>query len=343
MLPRPLLLRAANAAQRRAPTVYAPSCRRGAVQCIPAGRHYSSPPPSPPPPALDVAALDRWIAADKRLTLHDTIRPEHLADLYITLPTRDGSVRPFAPPQDGAPLCYGHHLAFFHPRNLEGALRSDGTDTDFCPPEPFTRRMWAGGRMEWKRPLCVGDRATARATIGAVAKKGFEKGTPMVFVSQKIEYSKPDSGEVCIEEERAHVYLAVSGNKRGAREVNDLPNPDFTFEYLPSPTTLFRFSALTFNGHYIHLDKDYAQKSEGYPERLVHGPLTALMLLDVSALQFPGSAFQSFEYRAVNPVVVNRPVKICGAQTDKETVVVWAEETSSKVVGMTGKIKLAKA
>lgn len=188
------------------------------MQCIPAGRHYSSPPPSPPPPALDVAALDRWIAADKRLTLHDTIRPEHLADLYITLPTRDGSVRPFAPPQDGAPLCYGHHLAFFHPRNPESALRSDGTDTDFCPPEPFTRRMWAGGRMEWKRPLCVGDRATARATIGAVAKKGFEKGTPMVFVSQKIEYSKPDSGEVCIEEERAHVYLAVSGNKRGARE-----------------------------------------------------------------------------------------------------------------------------
>lgn len=67
------------------------------------------------------------------------------------------------------------------------------------------------------------------------------------------------------------------------------------------------------------------------------------MLLDVTALQFPGSAFQSFEYRAVNPVVVNRPLKICGAQTDKDTVVAWAEETSSKVVGMTGKIKLAKA
>ncbi|KAI0636921.1 hypothetical protein C8Q77DRAFT_1215804 [Trametes polyzona] len=283
--------------------------------------------------------------ADKQLTLHDTLRPEHLADLYITLSTRDGSgsVRPYAPPQEGTPLSYGHHLAFFHPRNPEAALRSDGTDTDFCPPEPFTRRMWAGGRMEWKRPLSVGDKATARATIGAVTKKRFEKGTPMVFVSQKIEYRKQDSSEVCIEEDRAHVYLAEAGNKRGAREVNGLPAPEFSFEYTPSPTTLFRFSALTFNGHYIHLDKEYAQKSEGYPERLVHGPLTALMLLDVATLHLPGSAFKSFEYRAVNPIVVNRPVKISGAQTDKETVVVWAEETASKVVGMTGKITLAKA
>lgn len=74
----------------------------------------------------------------------------------------------------------------------------------------------------------------------------------------------------------------------------------------------------------------------------MHGPLTALMLLDVTALQYPGSAFKSFEYRAVNPIVVNRPVKICGAQTDKETVVVWAEETETKVVGMTGRITLAK-
>ncbi|KAI8998596.1 hypothetical protein BD414DRAFT_512203 [Trametes punicea] len=308
---------------------------------------FDPPSPSPSSPtALDVEALDRWISADKRLTLHDTIRPEHLADLYITLPTRDGTAAglgPFAPPQEGASLSYGHHLAFFHPRNPEKALRSDGTDTDFCPPEPFVRRMWAGGRMEWKRPLRVGDQATARASIGAVSKKGFEKGTPMVFVTQKIEYSKRDSDEVCLEEERSHVYLAVAGNKRGAKEVKDLPVPDFTFEYLPTPTTLFRFSALTFNGHYIHLDKDYAQKSEGYPERLVHGPLTALMLLDVAALHLPGSTFKAFEYRAVNPIVVNRAVKICGAQTDKETLLVWAEETSSRVVGMTGKVTFSKA
>ena len=73
----------------------------------------------------------------------------------------------------------------------------------------------------------------------------------------------------------------------------------------------------------------------------MHGPLTALMLLDVTAMHFTGVAFRSFEYRAVNPIMVNRPVKIHGVQTDKETVVVWAEESSSSIVGMTGKITLA--
>ncbi|KAI9064490.1 hypothetical protein FKP32DRAFT_1666199 [Trametes sanguinea] len=350
MLPRPPILRCAYAIQRRAHTAASPTHRGVAAAqsaCIPARRHYSSPSlSSSGQPSIDDAALDRWIHADKQLTLHDTIRPEHLADLYITLPTRDGTATangPFAPPQEGSPLGYGHHLVFFHPRNPERALRSDGTDTDFCPPEPFVRRMWAGGRMEWKRPLCVGDKATARATIGAVTKKGFEKGTPMVFVAQKIEYGKRDSGEVCIEEERSHVHLAVAGNKRGVKQVTDLPVPEFTFEYLPTPTTLFRFSALTFNGHYIHLDREYAQNSEGYPERLVHGPLTALMLLDVTALHAPGIPFKSFEYRAVNPIVVNRPVRICGAREDNETMFVWAEETSSGIVGMTGRITLSKA
>ena len=75
-------------------------------------------------------------------------------------------------------------------------------------------------------------------------------------------------------------------------------------------------------------------------ERLVHGPLTALMLLDTTALHIPGAAFKEFEYRAINPIVVNRPVRICGAQEDKDTIRVWAEETVTKVVGMTGKITL---
>ena len=174
----------------------------------------------------NVEALDQWIASEKKLNFVDTLRPEHLADLYVTLPTRDGSRQPYAPPQSGAPLGYGHHLVFFHPRNPERALRSDGTDVDFCPPEPFTRRMWAGGRMVWKRPLCIGDRAAAISTISAVDKKGFETGTPMVFVKQKIEYRGVGIDEVCVEEERSHVYLATPGNRRGAKEGEGDPTAD---------------------------------------------------------------------------------------------------------------------
>ncbi|TBU50830.1 hypothetical protein BD309DRAFT_944763 [Dichomitus squalens] len=359
-VPRHTSFAAVQAASRHFLTVATASiCRGGAQQrriYFYARRHPSSssgskgPSPSTLTPT-DVAALDRWAAAEKRYALVDTLRPEHLADLYITLPTRDGAhgggARGYAPPREGDELGYGHHLGFFHPRNPEKQLRWDGTDVDFSPPEPFKRRMWAGGRMEWKRPLHVGDRVEAASTITSVEKKGFasgETGTPMVFVKQKLEYRKQGTGDVCVEEERSHVYLATAGSGRAAKEVKDLPKPDFTFECLPTPTTLFRFSALTFNGHYIHLDKEYAQKSEGYPERLVHGPLTALMLLDVTALKIPGRAFKTFEYRAVNPIPVNRRISIHGARESEETIRVWAEaeelETGRLVVGMTGKITL---
>ncbi|CAL1704570.1 unnamed protein product [Somion occarium] len=286
---------------------------------------------------VHVAALDRWISSDKKLVIHDTLRPEHLSSLYVTLPTRDGSQKPFVHPRDGSLLEAGHHLVFFHPRNPEKALRSDGTDADFCPPEPFTRRMWAGGRIEWRNPLLIGDEAVSVSTIDSVQKKGFEKGRPMVFVNQKIQYSKAGSEDVAIQETRSHVYLASPGNSRGTREVPYLPVPDFSLRYLPTPTTLFRFSALTFNGHYIHLDRDYAQKSEGYPERLVHGPLTALMLLEATKFHKPEIVLRTFDYRAQNPLVVNNAVTIYGAWEEKGSVRVWASD-DNKVVGMTGSI-----
>ena len=123
-------------------------------------------------------ALDEWISSKKKLVIHDTLRPEHLSDLYVTLPTRDGSHRPVRYPEEGDRLQPGHHLVFFHPRNPESVLRVDGTDADFCPPEPFTRRMWAGGVMKWKKPLTLGTKVTSTSVIDSVEKKGFGKGKP---------------------------------------------------------------------------------------------------------------------------------------------------------------------
>ncbi|OBZ75496.1 Mesaconyl-C(4)-CoA hydratase [Grifola frondosa] len=277
----------------------------------PSRRHLSS------LPDLNIAALDRWVASQsqKQLSMATTISADHLRDLYSTLPTRDGSTRPFEQPKEGSSIAYGHHLAFFHPRNPERLLRADGTDADFCPSEPWTRRM-----------------AVAVAQIASVEKKGFGGGSPMVFVKQKIDYAREGSSEVCIAEERSHVYLAHLASRRAVKEV-DVPKADFEFEYVPSPTTLFRFSALTFNGHYIHLDKDYA-KSEGYLERLVHAPLTALMMLETAMFHIPEAAPKAFEYRAMNPIVVNSLIRLCGAREGQSSVRVWAED-ENKVVGMT--------
>jgi len=291
--------------------------------------------------SLDVTALDRWIGSKDsiKLQLQDTIRTEHLSDLFITLPTRDGTRKPSTSPKNGDLLPLGHHLAFFHPRNPEAALRPDGTDADFCPPEPFTRRMWAGGSMRWNRsnPLLVGEKASSTSTAEAIDKKGFDKGTPMVFVKQKIEVIMADQTTPSLTEDRLHVYLASAGSKRSNREVPGLPKPDFSFGFTPTLTTLFRFSALTFNGHHIHLDKDYAQKHEGYPERLVHGPLTALMLLEVANFHNPTLQPEFFEYRARNPVIVNRPMTFYGAWTSQSRLDLWCMDADGSV-GMTGHI-----
>ncbi|PSR74092.1 hypothetical protein PHLCEN_2v10048 [Hermanssonia centrifuga] len=162
--------------------------------------------------SLNIEALDKWIASENKLTVPDTLRPEHLSSLYATLPTRDHAQ---SPPTEGAPLGYGHHLVFFHPRNPESVLRWDGTDADFCPPEPFTRRMWASGKMTWKATgrdaLRIGDSAVAVSEMGQVKKKGFEEGgLPMVFVKQMIKYTKRGSGQVALEEERSHPVSTAS-------------------------------------------------------------------------------------------------------------------------------------
>ncbi|KIP09564.1 hypothetical protein PHLGIDRAFT_28924 [Phlebiopsis gigantea 11061_1 CR5-6] len=295
-----------------------------------------------PPPALDSDALASWIVSEKKLSLTDTVHEERVSDLYVTLPTRDGTRTPYVAPRAGSALGFGHHLAFFHPRNPENALRWDGTDADFCPPEPFTRRMWAGGRMEWRSSLRIGETVVAHSEMLDVQKKGFDKGSPMVFVKQRIEYKRAGSDDVAILEERSHVYLAALASRRHAKQVTGMPPPDFSFHYLPSPTTLFRFSALTFNGHYIHLDKDYAN-SEGYSERLVHGPLTALMLLDATIFHNPEVKPKTFEYRALNPLVVNKGITIHGAwdraSADGKALLVWAVDDED-VVGMSGRISV---
>lgn len=148
--------------------------------------------------ALD-SSLDKWIAQSHTLVLQDSLSADHLADLYITLPTRDGTRHPSIVPAAGQPLNYGHHLAFFHPRNPEAELRLDGTDGDFCPPPPFTRRMWAGGKIKWNAPLIVGKLSTASSIFHSVTKKGFEKGNPMVFVKQHVFYQNDGVHQVAVE------------------------------------------------------------------------------------------------------------------------------------------------
>ena len=125
-----------------------------------------------------------------------------------------------------------------------------------------------------------------------------------------------------------------------------LPGPDYTYSWTPTPTTLFRFSALTWNAHLIHLDRTYAREIEGYPERLVHGPLTALMLIE--ALRSAGyfGRIDNYEYRARNPVLVGQRQHLnvaFGKQGEVgKTATLWAEDDAG-FVGMTATVDLLDA
>jgi len=153
--------------------------------------------------------LERWIASPPTHTLYDNLNIGHLSDLYITLPTRDGTRRPYVAPESGDVLPAGHHLAFFHARRAEAQLRADGTDEDISPPPPFTKRMWAGGKITWNldNPLLVGKSTKGVSTVASAERKGFDKGKPMVFVTQKIEFTQEGQKTPSVTEERAHVYF----------------------------------------------------------------------------------------------------------------------------------------
>jgi len=295
--------------------------------------------------SLNVDALNKWIQCPPTAALEDSFNIERLSDLYITLPTRNGTSRAYEAPQASSPLPYGHHLAFFHARTPEHLLRADGTDADISPPAPFLRRMWAGGKITWNpsHPLLIGSKTTGFSSVGSAQKKGFETRQPMLFVTQNIDYVMEGTNQPSVREERAHVYLTEFAEKRRViREVTGLPTAvDFSLKYTPTPVTLFRYSALMFNAHHIHLDPVYSRDKEGYPERLVHGPLTALMLLETVLYHKPTAQLESFDYRATNPLIVNREMTINGAWVDKFNVKLWCIDEEG-VVGMTGTVQLTQ-
>ena len=155
----------------------------------------------------EIDALDQWIASPPIHILTDSLSVEHLSDLYVTLPTRDGSRKPYQEPQPGTPLPFGHHLAFFHARRSERLLRVDGTDEDISPPPPFSKRMWAGGKIRWdtNNPLIIGKTTISISTVSSTEKKGFETGNPMVFVTQNIQFTQEGKETPSVTEDRKSV------------------------------------------------------------------------------------------------------------------------------------------
>ncbi len=216
--------------------------------------------------------------------------------------------------EEDATLPLGRQWAFFLPKVTKGTTGPDGHPKrgGFIPAIRLERRMFAGGTMERAAPLALGRSAVRTTTIDSVSKKGGAAGE-LVFVETSSVFVQDD--RPALTERQTIVYL-----NPGAAQVlpvagATLPTGDVVEDWTPDAVDLFRFSAVTFNGHRIHYDRPYASGVEGYPDLVVHGPLIASKLLDL-ALRTAGRDASAFSFRARNPAFVDQPLRFIAERTE---------------------------
>lgn len=257
--------------------------------------------------------LTDWIGRQETKT--DCLTAAAAARMHVTL----GKGGP--PPGDGDPIPPAWHWLLFADAKPPAELGRDGHPRrgGFLPPVELPRRMWAGGRLAFAAPLPVGGEITRRSTIKDVTEKSGKSGA-LCFVTVRHEFSS--GGAVCLTEEHDIVYREDPGPDAPAPTPPEAPgDADATETITPDPVLLFRYSALTFNGHRIHYDVDYCREVEGYPGLVFHGPLTATLLLDLA--ERTAGKVAAFSFRAVSPLFDTAPFSIA-CKKDGDTLSLWA-------------------
>ena len=259
---------------------------------------------------LDEATLRQWIGRSE--SVEDVVTPTPVAALSATL-----DAPPERPP-DGTPLPPLWHWLYFLPLHRQSDIGPDGHATrgGFLPPVPLPRRMWAGSQLSFHEPLRVGDRLVRTSTIDDVTVKRGRSGT-LVFVRVRHLVARNGAPAPALTEFHDIVYREAA--VPGAPEPAPQPAPErsaWQRTVVPDDVLLFRYSALTFNGHRIHYDRRYVTEVEGYPGLIVHGPLLATLLLELPRREAPAARVTAFEFRARRPVFDLRPFDVCGALSD---------------------------
>jgi 3-methylfumaryl-CoA hydratase len=263
---------------------------------------------------VDMETLRQWIG--KTESVSDTVTPVPITALAATLDIDTSFER--LPPL--------WHWLYFLPVHRWSDLGPDGHPKrgGFLPPVPLPRRMWAGGRVEFHHPLRVGESITRTSTIVNVQFKEGRTG-PLVFVLVRHEIRNAQGA--ALTEEHDIVYRDFSAAATGT----PAPAPDDSVWQRvihPDDVLLFRYSALTFNGHRIHYDRRYATEVEAYPGLVVHGPLIATLLVDLVRSNLPQAKVMQFEFRAVSPLFDTEHFTVCGKpESDGRTIRLWAENS----------------
>ncbi len=260
-------------------------------------------------PAIDLDHLRGWIGRSDSAA--DIVTPQLVRALRATLFMDPG--KPVA--HDPAPLTV--HWCLAQPVAPMSALGPDGHPArgGFLPPVPLPRRMWAGGELEFLDRIRVGDDVTRTSRIADVSLKTGSSGA-LCFVT--VEHTIETPRGVAIRERQDIVYRDVPGTGRQAATPPAAPSaPTHRRTHMADPVLLFRYSALTFNGHRIHYDRDYVTKIEGYPGLVFHGPLQAALLVEFAAGLHADQGPKTFSYRGVSPLFDGAEFSLNANETDK--------------------------
>ncbi len=217
------------------------------------------------------------------------------------------------------------HWLHFLPRAPQREIAQDGHPRTggFLPPVPLPRRMWAGGDLRFLAPIPVGAEMRRTSTIEAVEHKAGRSGD-MVFVSVLHEIAT-ETG-IAVRERQDIVYreAAKLGEAPPPAASDPPPAADWSRTVTPDPVQLFRYSALTFNGHRIHYDRPYCREVEGYPGLVVHGPLTATLLMDLVLCNAGRRRVEGFRFRARRPLFDTAPFRLGAADRGGGRIEAWA-------------------
>ncbi len=265
----------------------------------------------------DPGDWQEWVGREE--TVSELISAERVAALAATLDLEEK-------PTSGDALPPGWHWLFFNPFVPRHGLGADGHPKrgGFLPPVPLPRRMWAGGRLDYAGALVVGQEAVRTSTIDKVEAKSGRAGK-LVFVT--VTHRISCAGVACVVEEQDIVYREPAAPGAPAPALTPAPDDaQWSEPVTPDTTLLFRYSALTSNGHRIHYDQQYARTEENYPDLVVHGPLTATLLQNFAGDLRPDARMVRFEFRGVHPLFVSASftlqAKVAGE--DADTLDLWA-------------------
>jgi 3-methylfumaryl-CoA hydratase len=283
---------------------------------------------------IDIDQLRNWIGNTE--TVDERIAPFPSNALAATLDRDDQQY------EDGTPLPPLWHWLHFLPIFKRSDAGYDGHAAlgHFLPPVPLPRRMWAGSRFRFLAPMRIGQTLRKVSTVTSVEHKAGRSGD-LVFVT--VRHQMFDGDMQGIEEEHDIVYREAPKPGAPAPVPPQAPETSaFSRVIHPDPVLLFRYSALTFNGHRIHYDQPFCTKTEGYDGLVVHGPLLATLMMDLLRREMPDATVETFEFRAIATVFDTHDFSVHGQpEPNGKTIKLWVRRHDG-ALAMTAKATISE-